>query len=135
MNDNIALISSNCYATQSLFGALQLDYLDIKGLAITTRIGVYAWEQQISQRLELDITIPANFSACEDKIDQTIDYSKLCQQVTEFVESNAFQLIETVANQVAQLIKNEFNLDQVTVSVSKPHAIKNANNVRVTVTR
>ncbi|KTC86067.1 MULTISPECIES: dihydroneopterin aldolase [Legionella] len=112
-----------------------MDYLDIKGLTIATRIGVYAWEQQISQRLVLDITIPANFSACEDKIDQTIDYSTLCQLITDFVESNAFQLIETVANQVAQLIKKEFNLEQVTVSVSKPHAIKNASDVRVTVTR
>lgn len=112
-----------------------MDSLHIKGLTVATRIGVYAWEQQISQRLLLDITIPANFSACEDNLDQTIDYAKLCQQVTHYVESNAFQLIETVANQVAQLIKTAFNLSQVTVSVSKPQAIKNAADVQVTVTR
>jgi len=112
-----------------------VDSLQIKALAVSTRIGVYNWEQKISQRLLLDITIPADFSACEDRLDTTIDYDKLCQQVTHFVESNAFQLIETVANQVAQLIKTEFHLQQVTVSVSKPCAIKNAADVRVTVTR
>lgn len=112
-----------------------MDNLYIKGLSVATRIGVYAWEQQISQRLLIDITIPADFSGCEDELAKTIDYDKLCQQVTNFVESNAFQLIETVADKVAQLIKNEFNLSELSVSVSKPHAIKNAADVRVTVNR
>ncbi len=112
-----------------------VDSLQIKALAVATRIGVYQWEQQISQRLLLDITIPTDLSGCDDRLETTIDYDKLCQRVTHHVESNAFQLIETVANEVAQLIKTEFHLPQVTVSVSKPCAIKNAADVRVTVTR
>ncbi|WED43491.1 dihydroneopterin aldolase [Legionella cardiaca] len=112
-----------------------MDILQIKGLSVLTRIGVYTWEQQISQRLLIDISIPGNFSACNDDLSNTIDYSKLCQQVTTYVETNAFQLIETVANNVATLIKNEFNVSELTISVSKPHAIKNASDIRVTVTR
>ena len=112
-----------------------MDYLHIKGLKVATRIGVYAWEQQITQPLLLDITIPADFKACEDQLDKTIDYDKLCQQVTLYVEANAFQLIETVADRVAQLIKSEFNVKELTVSVSKPGAVKNAANIQVTVTR
>ncbi|MDP1601886.1 MAG: dihydroneopterin aldolase [Legionella sp.] len=112
-----------------------MDSLDIKGLSVNTRIGVHNWEQRIAQRLLIDINIPADLSACNDEIDKTIDYDKLCQRVTEHVESNAFKLIETVANTVAEIIKNEFNIAQVTVSVSKPHAVKNASDIRVTVQR
>jgi dihydroneopterin aldolase len=112
-----------------------LDYLHIKGLRVATRIGVYAWEQQISQPLLLDISIPADFSTCEDQLANTIDYGRLCQQVSSYVEANAFQLIETVAERVAQLIKTEFKIKELTVSVSKPQAIKNATTIQVTVSR
>ncbi|MBA2655877.1 MAG: dihydroneopterin aldolase [Tatlockia sp.] len=112
-----------------------MDFLNIKGLAVATRIGVYAWEQQISQRLLLDISIPADFKACEEQLDRTIDYDKLCQLVTSYVEANAFQLIETVADRVAVLVKAEFKLNEITVIVSKPAAIKNAANIQVSVTR
>ncbi len=112
-----------------------MDSLHIKGLTVATRIGAYAWEQQIEQRLLIDIIIPADFSACDDLLGKTIDYDKLCQLVTTYVESNAFQLIETVADRIALLIKTEFQVEQLSVSVSKPHAIKNAANIQVSVTR
>ncbi|CEK09753.1 dihydroneopterin aldolase [Legionella hackeliae] len=112
-----------------------MDLLQIKGLSVLTRIGVYAWEQQILQRLLIDISIPGNFNACHDDIANTTDYDKLCQQVTAYVSCNAFHLIETVADNVANFIKQEFNIPQLTVSVSKPHAVKNASDIRITVTR
>lgn len=112
-----------------------IDTLRITALSINTRIGVHAWEQRISQKLLLDINIPLDLSACNNELANTIDYDALCQSVTTFVESNAFILIETVAEQVAQLIKDTFKVARLTVSVSKPHAIKNAGNVCITVTR
>ena len=112
-----------------------MDTLDIKALSVNTRIGVHAWEQRISQRLLIDISVPADFSNCQDEIARVIDYDALCELVTRHVESNAFQLIETVANTVAELVKRDFNLSGIQVSVSKPHAIKNAGDIRVTVNR
>lgn len=111
-----------------------MDCIQIKGLAVATRIGVYAWEQQISQRLLIDISLPVDLSACEDQLAKTVDYDKLCQSITTYVEGNAFQLIETVALRVVELIKKEFKVENPTVSVSKPQAIKNAANVQVTLT-
>lgn len=112
-----------------------MDSLHIKGLTIATRIGIHEWEQRIAQRLLIDIHIPADFSHCEDDINKTIDYDKLCQVVTRHVESRSFKLIETVADTVAGLLKQEFPISEVTVQVNKPHAIKNAGDIVVTVTR
>lgn len=112
-----------------------IDTLRISALSTQTRIGVHAWEQRIDQKLLLDITIPIDLSQCHNDLTKTIDYDALCQCVTEFIESNAFTLIETVAEKVADLIKNTFKIQQLTVSVSKPNAVKNAGNVCVTITR
>lgn len=112
-----------------------MDYLQIEALTAETRIGVYQWEQQILQKLCISLRIPADFSACEDNLAKTIDYDQLCQQVTDYVESNSFQLIETVAHNIALLIKEKFAVKQLTVTVAKPQAIKNAAKVEVTVVR
>ena len=112
-----------------------IDTLRISALCMNTRIGVHAWEQRISQKLLLDISIPVDLSTCNNELANTIDYDALCQCVTTFVESNAFTLIETVAEQVAQLIKDTFKVAQLTVSVSKPNAVKNASNICVTILR
>lgn len=108
--------------------------IEVIGLVTNTTIGIHPWEQKILQKLVLDITIPLDISRCNNHLSNTLDYDALCQSVTEFVESNTFTLIETVANQVLELIKNRFSLPSVTVRVCKPHAIKNASNICVSVT-
>lgn len=113
----------------------KMDILNIKALSIMTKIGVHAWEQRINQQILIDISIHSDFSICQDNLANTIDYDVLCRTVTEFVESKSFQLIETVADEVARLIKQEFKVSQLTVAVSKPHAIKNAGSIQVVVSR
>lgn len=112
-----------------------MDTLQINALTVATQIGVYPWEQRIKQNLIIDISIPYDTSHCEDTLENTIDYDSLCQQVTHYVESHSFQLIETVANNIASLIKDTFHINKITISVSKPHAIKNAGPIKVTIER
>lgn len=108
-----------------------MDTLNISALSVSTHIGVHAWEQRIKQTLLIDISITHDFSNCNDDIANTIDYERLCQLVTSYVESNSFQLIETVAQHIIKLIRDEFSVTEFQVTVSKPHAIKNAKNIQV----
>ena len=112
-----------------------MDMLEVSALSTMTRIGIHPWEQRIQQQLRLDIKIPLDISACKDQLVNTLDYDKLCQCVTSYIETNTFTLIETVAEQVAQLIKTEFFVKALTLTVSKPHAIKNAGNISITIMR
>ena len=113
-----------------------MDILEITALRTKTRIGVHAWEQRILQELVLDIHIPMDCTSCNDNLANTIDYAALCQLVINFIESTAFKLIETVAEQVAALIKMTFPLVKtLTVRVSKPHAIPMAGNISISLTR
>lgn len=111
------------------------DTLSISGLKIKTHIGVHAWEQKIRQTLVLDIEIATNIRHCQDELSNTIDYDALCRNLTTFIESHAFALIETVAEQVAQKIKREYSVPSVKITVSKPHAVSNAGNISITVLR
>ncbi len=112
-----------------------MDTLIIQALSVQTHIGVYAWEKKIKQQLLIDLIIPSDFSTCGDDLKHTLDYDALCTRITDFVESKSFQLIEYVANSIAQLIKEEFHVQQVTVTVAKPHAVKNAGVIKVSVLR
>jgi dihydroneopterin aldolase len=112
-----------------------MDMLNITGLNIMTHIGVHDWEKRILQPLSFDIQIPIDTKNCDDKLAKTIDYDKLCKAVTQFVEGCAFELIETVADKIALFIKEKFNINQLTITVTKPYAIKNATKISVTVTR
>lgn len=112
-----------------------MDYLHIKGLTVATRIGIHDWEQQIKQRLSIDLSIPYDMSQCQDQIENALDYDKLCSLITQIVETQSFKLIETVAETVASLVKNSFDVSQISVSVSKPNAIKNAKDILVSIVR
>lgn len=114
---------------------INMDTLLIEALTVSTHIGVYAFEQRIKQTLFIDISIPCNFSACGDDLANTIDYDVLCQTITNLVESQSFQLIETVANEVAKRIQEQFKVPKLRVAVTKPCAIKNASKVQVIVER
>ena len=113
-----------------------MDNLDIKQLKVQTHIGVYEWEQRISQPLAIDISIPIDLSGMtEDDLNLVIDYESLCKKVTTFAESSSVRLIETFANHLADFVMQECKVPQVTVRVSKSHAVKNAADIQITVNR
>jgi dihydroneopterin aldolase len=112
-----------------------VDNLQISALRVNTQIGVHAWEQRIKQVLLLDITLPIDIGQCNDDIHKTIDYDALCREVTAFLEQNAFALIETAAEKTVQFIQQTFDIEHVTLSVSKPHAIANAGNISIILNR
>lgn len=58
-----------------------MDTLNIKALNVSTKIGVYAWEQRINQQLLIDISADLDFKDCQDDLNnKTIDYAALCEQ-------------------------------------------------------
>ena len=112
-----------------------MDTLLIKGLSVVTRIGVNPWEQQVMQRVLLDILIPVDFADCEDSLLCTLDYDTLCTATTQYLETQSFHLIESIANNLALFLKTKFKLKNISITVHKPQAIKNAQSISVTANR
>ena len=70
-----------------------------------------------------------------DDIQYTLDYKKVVERVQAFVEASAFQLVESLAEEVAALIMKEFSVSKLTVKLSKPNALDNVESVGVIIER
>ena len=113
------------------------DKVLIEGLTVLTTIGVYEWEKTIKQKLILDLEMSWDNKPAGESDDVTLclDYFLVSQSITNFIQSTQFELIECVAERVAQLVIQTFSVQWLKVKVSKPGAIANASNVAVVIER
>lgn len=113
------------------------DRVLIEGLTVFTTIGVYDWEKNLKQKLILDLEMAWNNQPAgkSDDVSLCLDYFLVSKFITSFIENHQFELIETVAEQVAERVINEFSVKWINIKVSKPDAIANASNVAVVIQR
>ncbi len=114
-----------------------MDKIFIDELKVVANIGVWEWERRITQNLIIDIEVAADIAkaAQTDALDDSISYKDIARSVTSFVEQSEFRLIESVAQGIANVILNDFPTSWCKVTVSKPRAVENSRNVRVTIQR
>ena len=88
------------------------------------RHGVLEHEKVEPQLFRVDLTVFLNLAgaARSDDLADTIDYGKLAQATHHLVESESHQLIETVAERVAQMVLTEPGVERVLVTIHKPDA-------------
>ena len=113
------------------------DIIFIEGLVIETIIGVYEHERDIKQKVVLDIemTLPESNASSSDDLRHTVDYDAVSKLVTSYVIDTQYQLIESLAEQVASLVLGAFATDSLKLKLSKPGAVKNAKSVGLIIQR
>ena len=113
------------------------DIIYIKDLRVKTIIGVFDWERKTKQEVSIDLEFPFDCkkAAESDSIVDTIDYKTICKAVIKFVEESSFQLQESLAEGIASLVKNEFNVASIKLRISKPGALRGAKDVGLIIHR
>ncbi|MBE4576321.1 dihydroneopterin aldolase [Vibrio navarrensis] len=116
---------------------MALDKVFIEQLEVITTIGVYDWEQEIKQKLVLDIEMahdnrPAGKS---DDVRDALDYAQVSEAVLTHIEGGRFLLVERVAEEVAELIMSRFNVPWIRIRLAKPGAVPQAHAVGVIIER
>lgn len=114
-----------------------MDFVYIQDLKLKTTIGAFEWEHAIKQSLYLDLELGINAlnAAHEDDIKQTIDYTAIANRVLEKFENHSCQLIETLAERIAQLILTEFPVPWLKLKIRKPGIIAVAKEVGIVIER
>jgi dihydroneopterin aldolase len=127
MNPNIAGPESEKYF---------MDTITICDLEVRYQVGVTAEERANVQRLLITVEITSDFrrAAGSDDLGDTLDYAALCQRLQRFGDDRHWQLIETVAVDIAEMILADFGGQQVSVEVKK-FVIPEARFVAVRTTR
>lgn len=114
-----------------------MDIIFLRDLRIDTVIGIYDWERGIRQTVVLDLEMGADVAraATTDHIDDTLNYKAVAKRLIEFVEGSSFQLVETLAEQCAGIILDEFDVPWVRLTVNKKGAVRAARDVGVIIER
>lgn len=99
-----------------------MDSIEITGLRAFGRHGVFAWEHEQGQDFTVDLTLELDLSpaAESDDLDRTVDYGTLSERVATLVEETRFDLIESLAARIADLVLEDERVQSVDVRVGKP---------------
>ncbi len=114
-----------------------MDKVFIKQLEVDAIIGIYDFERTEKQPVVFDIEMAwdIELAAKSESIDDALNYKTLSDQLTEYVGNSQFQLIETLAESVAQIILNEYQVQWLRLTLFKPNALAGDTNVGVEITR
>jgi len=114
-----------------------MDTIFLRDLRIRTIVGIWEWERRMPQVVSLDLDMATDIrkAAGSDHIDDTLDYKAVTRRIKSFVADSRFNLIETMAEQIAGIIVTEFGVPWVRVAVHKPWAIRGSRDVGVVIER
>ncbi len=114
-----------------------MDIVFISDLRIETIIGIYDWERKVKQTLSVDLEMGADIlrAAATDDIEDTLNYKAVSKRLTEFIGKSEYQLVETLAEKVAEIVIGEFNVPWLRLTVHKPGAVRGSRDVGVTIER
>ncbi len=100
------------------------DRIAVRGLTAHAHHGVYAFERERGQTfrvdavLELD-TVPA---AAGDDLERTVNYAELAQRLHAVLTGEPVDLLETLAQRLAEVCLADPLVDAVEITVHKPEA-------------
>ena len=114
-----------------------MDIIFLHDLKVETIIGIWEWERKIRQTVSIDLDMSTDIrkAAATDSVDDTLNYKSVAKRVQAFVGESSFQLVETLAEKIAALVLDEFEVSWVKVRVNKPGAIRGARDVGVQIER
>ncbi|MCP3870672.1 MAG: dihydroneopterin aldolase [Gammaproteobacteria bacterium] len=114
-----------------------MDIVFLRGLEAETVIGIYDWERKIRQTVILDLEMSTDVrkAAASESIDDAVDYKAVAKRLSAFIESSKFQLVETLAERCAEIVRNEFGVDWLRLTLNKAGAVSSARDVGVIIER
>ncbi|MDH5544323.1 MAG: dihydroneopterin aldolase [Gammaproteobacteria bacterium] len=114
-----------------------MDIIFITELKIQTIIGIYDWEREIKQTISIDLEMGTDIrkSAQSDAIEDTLNYKKVAKRIISYVEGTSFELVETLAENISDLVREEFKVPWLRLRLAKPGAVRGSKEVGVLIER
>ncbi|MCW8863399.1 MAG: dihydroneopterin aldolase [Colwellia sp.] len=114
-----------------------MDKVFIKGLHIQTTIGFFQWEKEIKQTLVIDVAMAWDTAkaAVNDELAKTLDYAEISTAIAAFANENPVDLLETLAERMAEFLMTQYHIPWLQLSIGKPGAVHNADTVGVEIER
>lgn len=114
-----------------------MDIVYIRDLRIDTIIGIFDWEREVKQTVSLDLEMAADIrrAAATDDIQYALNYKAVSKRIITHVENSSCLLVERLAEEVTDIVLNEFNVPWVRLRLSKPGALRGSQDVGLIIER
>lgn len=114
-----------------------MDIIYLHDLKVDCVIGVWDWERKIKQTITIDLDMGFDIrrAAASDALEDTLSYKDVSKRVEAFVKGSAFQLVEKLAEEIAVILLNEFEIKWCRVKINKFGAVRGAGDVGVLIER
>ena len=114
-----------------------MDIIFITDLQIKTIIGIYDWERNVRQAISIDLEMATDIrkAAATDAIEDTLNYKAVAKHLIQYVEESSFQLVETLAERIAEIVLQDFDVRWVRLKLHKPGALRGAKDVGILIER
>lgn len=100
-------------------------WITLHNLVLEARVGVLAHEHERPQPVRVHLRLAADLSRCvrTDDLADTLDYAAVASALREAVEGRRWNLIETLAWDLAGLLLDRFGVSEVRLRLEKPEAL------------
>lgn len=116
-----------------------MDRVTLRGLSVRGHHGVFAHEREDGQTFVVDLVLGLDTgpAAADDDLERTVHYGVLAEQVAAVIAGEPVDLIETLAQRIADTCLGHEVVEEVEVTVHKPDAPISVafDDVTVTITR
>ncbi len=114
-----------------------MDRIFLRDLRVETIIGIFDWERETPQTVSIDLELATDVAraAASDDIADALDYKAVAKRLIAFIGESRFQLVETLAERIATILREEFGVAWVRVTVNKGGAVRGASAVGVMIER
>lgn len=116
-----------------------LDTLSVTGIDVVGHHGVFDFEKRDGQRFRVDLVLglDTTSAAGSDELSDTVDYGRLVAEVAAAVARDPVNLIETLAQRIADVCLADSRVQWTAVTLHKPEAPIEAafDDVALTITR
>lgn len=109
----------------------------IRDLILDSYVGIYEHEKNNAQkiRINVDLSVRENMQSLGDDIDNVVCYEKIANAIETIVTSGHVHLVETLAENIADMSLQDTRIFCVRVRVEKLEAIKNTTSVGIEIER
>ena len=120
-----------------MFIGVIVDKVFIKNLEIEAIIGIYDFERTTPQKVVFDMEMSWDNrrAAKSENIDDALNYKTLSDHLKEYVGNSDFQLIETLAEHVAKIVLEDYDVEWLSLTLHKPDALEGDTDVGVKIVR
>ncbi len=114
-----------------------MDIVYLHGLTVDCVVGIWDWERAITQKVTIDLDMGKDISkaARSRDIEDTLNYKAVSKHVVDLVIQGEFELVETMAEEIAAALNRDFDVQWCRVRINKTGAVRGARDVGVVIER